>query len=242
MVTKICRICKQEKDISEFYKDTKAPDGHTRECKECRKQIVIGKLREKGIMPKPPKKTYICQRCGTTLERSYKYCPECKIIVRNEINRLKYQNMEEEAKRKRLAQQSKYIKTHAEKLQEYRENYKRYKAANPKRVWAEHSVNAKRRDPRFTVTLTIEQLEVKATHTTHCPICGCELQYGQKQKRAPIPCSPSLDRLDNEDLVANENTWIICYKCNQTKSNRTYEEFIEYCKIVIESSKVSMGS
>lgn len=36
MPTKICYICKKEKDIQEFNKDRRQPDGHARLCKECK--------------------------------------------------------------------------------------------------------------------------------------------------------------------------------------------------------------
>lgn len=34
---KVCRVCNQEKELTEFYKDKYTPDGLTRSCKECNK-------------------------------------------------------------------------------------------------------------------------------------------------------------------------------------------------------------
>jgi hypothetical protein len=45
--------------------------------------------------------------------------------------------------------------------------------------------------------------------------------------------SPSLDRLDNEDVIRKDNILILCYKCDATKRDRTMEEFLSYCGAVV---------
>ena len=44
--------------------------------------------------------------------------------------------------------------------------------------------------------------------------------------------SPTLDRLDNEKVIRNDNVLILCYKCNATKRDRTLKEFLDYCRAV----------
>ncbi len=44
---KTCRICKLEKDISEFYKNRTKKDGHHDECKPCKVKLV--KENHKGL-------------------------------------------------------------------------------------------------------------------------------------------------------------------------------------------------
>jgi hypothetical protein len=39
MTRKICRLCKEEKDLNDFYVNSGMPDGHINHCKECRKTI-----------------------------------------------------------------------------------------------------------------------------------------------------------------------------------------------------------
>jgi len=44
--------------------------------------------------------------------------------------------------------------------------------------------------------------------------------------------SPTLDRLDNEGVIRNDNILILCYQCNATKRDRTLKEFLDYCRAV----------
>lgn len=45
--------------------------------------------------------------------------------------------------------------------------------------------------------------------------------------------SPTLDRLDNEEVIRSDNVLILCYKCNATKRDRTLKEFLDYCRVVV---------
>ena len=47
METKICTICKQEKNITEFHKTKRTKDGYEYRCKECRK-ILFNKYYNKN--------------------------------------------------------------------------------------------------------------------------------------------------------------------------------------------------
>lgn len=44
--------------------------------------------------------------------------------------------------------------------------------------------------------------------------------------------SPTLDRLDNEQIIRSDNILILCYQCNATKRDRTLKEFLDYCRAV----------
>ena len=44
--------------------------------------------------------------------------------------------------------------------------------------------------------------------------------------------SPTLDRLDNENVIRSDNILILCYQRNATKRDRTLEEFLDYCNAV----------
>jgi 5-methylcytosine-specific restriction endonuclease McrA len=80
------------------------------------------------------------------------------------------------------------------------------------------------------------QIRELARKTTHCGICGCELDWeGDRSNKNDN--RPTLDRANNESHIAIDNIQIICRKCNRTKSDRTMSEFIEYCRNVTNRFK-----
>jgi 5-methylcytosine-specific restriction endonuclease McrA len=89
----------------------------------------------------------------------------------------------------------------------------------------------KRNDKRYTTTLTVTELHEIVLSTKVCPICGVELDYKRGKKHGKDN-SPSLDRINNDNIVTKDNVWIICNRCNRTKSDRTLKEFTEYCSMV----------
>jgi hypothetical protein len=47
METKICKLCKQEKDLNLFYRNHSMKDGHLNKCKVCHDSTDKYKLRKK---------------------------------------------------------------------------------------------------------------------------------------------------------------------------------------------------
>lgn len=106
---------------------------------------------------------------------------------------------------------------------------KREREKSPHKIWAKSSIfQHKRRN--HDVIITWEELTNMAILTTHCPICGCKLDWGTKKSGKAIAESPSLDRFDNCKKITTKNSWIICHFCNMAKGEKTIVEFIEYCK------------
>ena len=71
-----------------------------------------------------------------------------------------------------------------------------------------------------------------ALHTEICFICGCQIDWELGNKGHMHNRSPTLDRLDNEDVIRYDNILILCYKCNATKRDRTLKQFLDYCRAV----------
>lgn len=95
-----------------------------------------------------------------------------------------------------------------------------------------HRASAKKRnDKRFKTELTVTELHTIVLTTEYCPICGTKLDY-TKGKKHGKDNSPSLDRINNDDVVTKDNVWVICNRCNRTKSNRSMKEFTDYCVMV----------
>ena len=93
-------------------------------------------------------------------------------------------------------------------------------------VWRNHVNHG------YEMRLTKADLVEMGEGNTRCKYCGVELDYSYKRGRGSQANSPSIDRIDNGQVVSKENIQIICRKCNASKQNRTHGEFIQYCKNV----------
>jgi hypothetical protein len=78
--------------------------------------------------------------------------------------------------------------------------------------------------------MTSKELYLLASKTELCFICQTRLNWQLGNKGHMNNKSPTLDRLDNGNVIRSENILILCYQCNATKRDRTLEEFVDYCK------------
>ena len=107
------------------------------------------------------------------------------------------------------------------------------------REWARLTIAAHKRRglvPHFTQ----DWLEGQAEKTTHCHLCGAELNFKKKESRCPESNSPSLDRIKRCLEMTQDNVVIICYACNTGKGVGTTEEYIERCKRVAKNNELEM--
>ena len=81
--------------------------------------------------------------------------------------------------------------------------------------------------------MTPFELYELASRVDACVFCGCQLDWQLGSKGSMKNNSPTLDRIDNEDVIRRDNILIICYRCNATKRDRTLKEFIDYCQSVV---------
>lgn len=65
-----------------------------------------------------------------------------------------------------------------------------------------------------------------------CFICGIQLDWELGNKGRTHASSPTLDRMDNQNEIRQDNVLILCYSCNATKRDRTLQEFLDYCEAV----------
>lgn len=103
---------------------------------------------------------------------------------------------------------------------------------NPIMHWT-HSVLSNHRRRGYLVSITNNQFTELAKKTPNCSICLRQLSWSSEGKNGrPQLNSPSLDRINNEKELRLDNVQVICWLCNLTKSSRTMQEFIDYCKMV----------
>ncbi len=115
--------------------------------------------------------------------------------------------------------------------EDFNKRKKYYSERSGIEVYCQRALTSKREREKYDVALTIKELRNIATRTKVCPICGVTIDYS-RGKGTILDNSPSLDRINNENVLTKDNVWIICNKCNRTKSNRTLKEFVEYCQMV----------
>ncbi len=103
---------------------------------------------------------------------------------------------------------------------ENREHFEAYlKQMGSRRHWARCSLN-NHKLRGFEVRISIDELDDLAMQTNQCCICGSPLDWSLLSKKHPILDSPSLDRRDNGNILAGDNVWIICRRCNISKNTQ----------------------
>lgn len=105
---------------------------------------------------------------------------------------------------------------------------------NVTRQWC-HATIGHHKHGGFDLDFSIDELEDVAKTTTHCPICGVPLLWGRGYGNHAN--RPTLDRYDNRSghETGHDHVWIICAKCNRTKSDRSMSDFVAYCKRVVDT-------
>lgn len=105
---------------------------------------------------------------------------------------------------------------------------------HPKRKWCGRCISNHKKSGH-TAAITAEELLVLAQPVSHCPICGIELAWGRAVSKQEEQAGnrPSADRTDNTKILSKDNIMIMCKRCNATKLDRTFQEFIDYCRNVV---------
>jgi hypothetical protein len=86
------------------------------------------------------------------------------------------------------------------------------------------------------IKVSSEWLAKLALSTQKCGYCDCVLDWTGPKNGGAKANSPTLDRLNHEQVITEDNLQIICYNCNATKRGRTANEFVEYCDKIAKKS------
>lgn len=125
-----------------------------------------------------------------------------------------------------------YSSSHYERNKEqYRANQRRYTQEHPHKAWAASTLHDHRIKGMIT-EISTKELEDIAIHVRYCEYCDKELIY--RNKGGQCEASASLDRIDNENIIRADNIKIVCNECNSTKRTRSFEDFVLYCKKIVD--------
>lgn len=118
IVSKICKICGEEKVVNDFYKEKNCAGGYRNECKECYKRIRKEYRDRNNESLLVQKKKYYKENRDSILEYKRKYYDKNieKMKEKNKIEYLKKQEVN-------IAKAKEYRYTHKEALRKWREDY-----------------------------------------------------------------------------------------------------------------------
>ena len=69
----------------------------------------------------------------------------------------------------------------------------------------------------------------KWLNVKNCQLCGQELDWSANKKYMHDN-SPSIDRINNDNVITIDNIQLICVRCNTMKSHYTMNNFLMKCK------------
>jgi uncharacterized protein with PIN domain len=108
-----------------------------------------------------------------------------------------------------------------------------YYKENPYYVWASTTIRS-HKNKGITVLFTVKESEAIAKHTTHCEMCGGDLDFSYGNKGHPINTSPSVDRIYNERVMTLQNIKIVCHRCNTIKGSMQLGEMYSHLEKMLE--------
>lgn len=150
----------------------------------------------------------------------------------NNIERVRFLSKERYKKYKKDTEYMKKRKASYDKSKEKRNKSTReWINRHPHFRWARSSFYT-HKACGHEMLMTVGELEQKAKDATECPYCGVEFVW--KCGLGFRSSSPTLDRIYNGNTITNENTEIICRRCNSSKGDRTRDSFLEYCKMIAD--------
>jgi hypothetical protein len=119
---------------------------------------------------------------------------------------------------------------------EAKKNYdQKYRREHRARYWATNSI-FKHKQSGFDVEISVDFLEDLYNKTEFCQICGTKLEK-ESSKRKDYGNTPTLDRIDNEKVIKEDNCWIVCHSCNTMKGSHPMNQFLEKIGKIIERFK-----
>ena len=103
-----------------------------------------------------------------------------------------------------------------------------YSRKNPYRKWAGNAIH-KHKICGYVIQFTTDELTEKAKSVICCsmPQCGVKLNWNWGTKERILSNSPSLDRINNEQVMTLDNTQIICHICNIKKRQKPLTEYVK---------------
>lgn len=246
-LTKVCRICKEEKSVQEFYRDSKSKFGVINVCKKCDSKakkdseslISYEEAIELNL-------TKVCSNCNTEKEiREFhkakrgefgvgSWCKECRKkykrehYLKNEERIIQEKKDYYYANREILNYKKKiYRLKNKDKLKEIHRRYRQ----NNKDICRKHCNTRRSRIKNLTANLTVEQWDNSKKYFDNlCAYCRGKNSQGETlEQEHIIPLSKG-------GCYTADNIIPACRACNSSKGNKDMNEWFKAQNFYSESS------
>ena len=228
---KICRICKKEKEITEFKRNPAYKDGFETQCKQCQKDKKLAKLEEnKHNIPK----SKICRICkenknisefGINKAYSDGYETRCK-ICRNKYAAIQRDKHREKTNKKYVERYHSDEEFRNHRLDTGKKSNKKSRLEHPEK-WILHSAKTRAKEKGWEFNLDESDIIIPKI----CPILEIDLLPGGVGKQTFN--SPSIDRIDSTKGYIKGNIRIISLRANMMKNDASLQELQKFNKNII---------
>jgi 5-methylcytosine-specific restriction endonuclease McrA len=227
---KICTKCLQTQDLSEFYKDKKAPDGLSWHCKTCLKAVTkawnqanVERARQSGLTYRQANRQKINQRAKDNYVKHQEKM-RAKSHAYRANNPEKNKAIKAKSKAKNREKIRIYRKTHLARSLElrraqwaknpelYRQKLRQWRQNNPEKA---HAQVSRRRAHKLTAPINdftpAQWQEMKAAYNYQCVYC--DVKTARLTMDHIIPLSRGGSHTTSNIVPA-------CQKCNSRKGVR----------------------
>lgn len=228
---KICRTCKQEKEITEFKRNSMYKDGFETQCKQCQKDKKLSKLEEnKNNIPE----FKICRVCNEEkhilefgINRTYKdgYDTQCK-ICRNKKAAIQRDKHREKSNKKYVEKYHSDLDFKQHRLDTSKKVREKLKREHPEKIML---YSAKQRAKEKGWEFNLEESDIIIPDK--CPILEIDLLPGGVGKQTFN--SPSIDRIDSTKGYIKGNIKVISLRANMMKNDASLEELQKFKQNII---------
>lgn len=211
MITKVCKLCKEELSIDNFWKNPSIKDGHFNKCKKCAEKVKDINARKKQQYLED--NLWTCSTCNLTLPLNSDNFYKRNDSVTGFQHRCKKCLQKDPSKYSRLINKDDllyYLKD-------------RYFGAKNRSL---------KKNIRFD--LTIEFLEeLWNIQKGLCAISKIPMTHSILQGK--LRTNASIDKINPELGYTQDNVQLVCNTVNMMKGDMSMSELINFCKLIINN-------
>ena len=208
MNTKVCKLCKEELSIDNFWKNPSVKDGYFNKCKICANKVKdINALKKQKYLQD---NLWTCSTCNTTLpltKENFHKRIDSETGFQHRCKNCLYKDKARSTRKLKHSDLDLFLKDLIH-LVNYRS--KKFKREND-------------------ISLSfLKELWKKQNGT--CTLTGLHMEHSINKGK--LFNNVSIDRIDSSKGYIKENVQLVCSVVNRMKSDLSSEEFYNICKLI----------